>query len=158
MSNQKTSATNRTLFLFAKKLIANNAKKRSTGIYERVSSDFRECMVDLHTRWYEMESDWQKFLSAVRSRNQAEISDKLIDAAVAMLELATATYQGPLSYEASLSPGNMVSLLEQSTCEECSAQGDVEAILPHPSAPQWKLRCPDCGQTWHTVNPVTEKQ
>jgi hypothetical protein len=152
-----TSATNRTLFLFAKKLIASTAKKKKQGISDQVCSDFRECMVDLHARWYEVEGGWQKFLNAVRSRDQAEISDKLVDAAVAMLEIAAATYQGPLSYEASLSPLNLTSLIEQSECLACSAQGDIEAVLPHPRTPQWKLRCPDCGDTWHTEAPAEIK-
>lgn len=152
------AATSRALFLFAKKVVVRLKSKVKQGHTEQIpmpppgSSDFRETMVEMHRRWYETEADWQNFLGAVRKRNQAEISEKLLDAAVAMFELAVATYQGPLSYEASLTPTNMKSLLEQGECSECGSQGDIDAILPHPKTPQWKLRCPECGHTWHTVD------
>lgn len=154
--NQPSSATSRALFIFAKKVMTDVKRKKQLGVPDQVTSDFRESMVELHQRWYETEGGWQAFLKAVRSRNQAEISDKLMDAAVAMFSLATATYQGPLSYEASLSPENMRSLVEQGECPDCDIQGDIEAILPHPKSPQWKLRCPECNNTWLTKEPAVK--
>jgi hypothetical protein len=150
MVKNKTSATNRGLYLFMRKLMHETSKTKASGKTEQVEGCFRERMIDLHQLWYEVEAQWQAFLGSVRKRQQSDISDRLFDVTVAMFKAAVATYRGPLSYEASLSSTNLKHLIDNSSCNECGSQGDVVAILPHPVCPQWKLSCPECGFSWHT--------
>jgi hypothetical protein len=145
-----STSTNRGLYLFVRKLTDSSKKRRANGTPDYITGSFRDAMVDLHRLWYETEEEWSQFLKKVRGRRQAEISEKLLDVAVAIFQVAVATYRGPLSYEASLSTANLRHLIENSSCPECTSQGDVIAILPHPSKPQWKLSCPECGHSWHT--------
>ena len=60
---------------------------------------------------YETEEEVTQFLKKVRGRRQAENSETLLDIAVAIFQVAVATYRRPLSYEASLSTANLRHLI-----------------------------------------------
>lgn len=144
-----SSPVHQGLYHFSKKLVARKVHEQVKPIV-----DFRESMVDLHTMWYSIESQWQAFLNAVRKGKEGHhaqanlLADHLMNVAASMFTAAVCCSQRPSSKQMAVDERGLTALLTYGNCPKCESQGDIESVMPSLNGAKWKLVCPSCHCTW----------